>query len=69
MAKKVFQSLKFTEGLMNDLKILADMKQVPYNTYVEGILSNHVLVQKKALRELTKHHTIREDVVEQEYSA
>ena len=52
MAKKVFQSLKFTDGLMSDLKTLAEIKGISYNAYVEGILSNHVLVQKKAMREL-----------------
>jgi ribosomal protein L20 len=60
MAKKIFQALKFTEGLDADLHTLAEMKKLSYNTYVEGILSNHVLVQKKALRELAKNHEIQE---------
>jgi hypothetical protein len=51
---KIFQSLKFSEGLQNDLKRLAEMKGLTYNAYVEGVLSNHVLVQKKALRAMSE---------------
>ena len=51
MAKKIFQALKFTEGLTNDLKTLAEMKRTNYNAYVEAVLSAHVIVEKRALRE------------------
>ena len=51
MAKKIPQALKFTEGLDADLHTLANLKGVNYNAYVEAVLSNHVIIQKRAMRE------------------
>jgi hypothetical protein len=63
---KIFQSLKFSEGLQNDLKRLAEMKGLTYNAYVEGVLSNHVLVQKKALRAMSER--MRQEDSKEAYS-
>lgn len=52
MAAKIPQSLKFTEGLQEDLKFLAGVKGMTYNGYVESILSSHVLVQKRTVMEM-----------------
>lgn len=49
---KIFQSLKFTEGLQDDLKELAKIKGVTYNGYIESVLSTHVLIQKRAIQAL-----------------
>ena len=71
MAKK-FQALKFSEGLENDLKMLASIKNVNYNAYVEGILSSHVLIQKRAMRAATedvKSATRNEDANDSDVSA
>lgn len=51
MAKK-FQALKFELELESDLKFLADLKNQSYNEYVEGILSRHVMIQRRAIREI-----------------
>ena len=54
MAAKRFQALKFTEGLENDLKTLAGMKNIGYNPYIEAVLSQHVLLQKKLIRKMAE---------------
>lgn len=64
MAKKIPQALKFSQGLDEDLHILADMKGMAYNVYVEGILSNHVLVQKRLIKAHVDEAKKRMDDVE-----
>ena len=58
MAKKIPQALKFTEGLDADLHTLAEIKKVNYNAYVEAVLSSHVIIQKRAMREISEREKL-----------
>lgn len=54
MAKKKPQALKFHPQLDDDLRMLADMKDLNYNAYIESVLSKHVMAQRMIIIECAK---------------